>query len=183
MSTGTDIQIVAPEGVSYDTLSMSPDGDYVYFCRSDNTTNNLNYPPRLIRGRFSTELPAARLRRARSRDTGVQSICSRRQQHSISPSSHCTSAITVKSVSRACNGSDRGLCNAKRGFPFSHGPDLDQVHRQAIRVSQPGGKSGDRGGDRQSPVGSFLSNIRRPNRGMTARKFLQSRRRRVHFSR
>lgn len=43
VSTGSDIQIVAPEVVEYQTLSMSPDGDYVYFCRSDNTTNNLNY--------------------------------------------------------------------------------------------------------------------------------------------
>ena len=43
VATGSDIQILAPEVVNYQGISMSPDGNYVYFCRSDKTTINFNY--------------------------------------------------------------------------------------------------------------------------------------------
>jgi serine/threonine protein kinase/Tol biopolymer transport system component len=43
VATGSDIQLLQPDIVNYESLSMSPDGNYVYFVRSDKTTINYNY--------------------------------------------------------------------------------------------------------------------------------------------
>jgi eukaryotic-like serine/threonine-protein kinase len=43
VATGSDVQVLAPDVVAYQGLSMSPDGNYVYFSRSDKTTVNFNY--------------------------------------------------------------------------------------------------------------------------------------------
>jgi eukaryotic-like serine/threonine-protein kinase len=43
VATGSDVQVLAPDVVAYQGLSMSPDGNYVYFVRSDKTTVNFNY--------------------------------------------------------------------------------------------------------------------------------------------
>ncbi len=43
VATGSDIQVLAPDVVQYQALAMSPDGNYVYFSRSDKTTVNFNY--------------------------------------------------------------------------------------------------------------------------------------------
>ncbi|MGH9523247.1 MAG: protein kinase domain-containing protein, partial [Terriglobales bacterium] len=43
VATGSDVQVLAPEVVFYQGLAMSPDGNYVYFSRSDKTTVNYNY--------------------------------------------------------------------------------------------------------------------------------------------
>ena len=41
--TGSDVQLLAPDIVNYQALAMSPDGNYVYFSRSDKSTINYNY--------------------------------------------------------------------------------------------------------------------------------------------
>ncbi len=43
VATGSDVQLIQPEIVNYQHLSMSPDGNYVYFTRSDKSTINYNY--------------------------------------------------------------------------------------------------------------------------------------------
>jgi serine/threonine protein kinase/WD40 repeat protein len=43
VKTGSDVQLLPPEIVNYQHMSMSPDGDYVYFSRSDKSTINYNY--------------------------------------------------------------------------------------------------------------------------------------------
>jgi eukaryotic-like serine/threonine-protein kinase len=43
VATGSDVQVLAPDVVVYQGLAMSPDGNYVYFSRSDKTTVNYNY--------------------------------------------------------------------------------------------------------------------------------------------
>ncbi|MGE5112640.1 MAG: protein kinase domain-containing protein, partial [Acidobacteriaceae bacterium] len=43
VATGSDVQLLAPDIVNYQALSMSPDGNYVYFSRSDKSTINYNY--------------------------------------------------------------------------------------------------------------------------------------------
>ncbi|MDT8069342.1 MAG: protein kinase [Terriglobia bacterium] len=43
VATGSDVQLLPPDIVTYHDLSMSPDGNYVYFSRSDKTTVNYNY--------------------------------------------------------------------------------------------------------------------------------------------
>jgi Tol biopolymer transport system component len=43
VATGSDVQVLPPEVVRYQGLAMSPDGNYVYFSRSDKTTVNFNY--------------------------------------------------------------------------------------------------------------------------------------------
>lgn len=43
VATGSDIQLLPPDIVNYADISMSPDGNYVYFSRSDKSTPNYNY--------------------------------------------------------------------------------------------------------------------------------------------
>jgi Tol biopolymer transport system component/tRNA A-37 threonylcarbamoyl transferase component Bud32 len=43
VATGSDVQVLAPDVVVYAGLSLSPDGNYLYFSRSDKTTVNFNY--------------------------------------------------------------------------------------------------------------------------------------------
>jgi Tol biopolymer transport system component len=43
VATGTDVQVAAPDAVNYHGLTISPDGNYVYFVRSDRTTFNYSY--------------------------------------------------------------------------------------------------------------------------------------------
>jgi Tol biopolymer transport system component len=43
VKTGSDVQLLPADIARYQHLSMSPDGDYVYFSRSDRTTTNYNY--------------------------------------------------------------------------------------------------------------------------------------------
>ena len=43
VATGSDVQVVPPDSVSYHGLTISPDGDYVYFVRSDRSTFNYSY--------------------------------------------------------------------------------------------------------------------------------------------
>lgn len=43
VATGSDIQLLPPDIVNYADISMSPDGNYVYFTRSDKTTFNYSY--------------------------------------------------------------------------------------------------------------------------------------------
>ncbi len=43
VATGSDIQLLPPEIVNYADISMSPDGNYVYFSRSDKSTTNYSY--------------------------------------------------------------------------------------------------------------------------------------------
>ncbi len=43
VATGSDVQLLPPDIVTYQHLSMSPDGNYVYFSRSDKSTVNFNY--------------------------------------------------------------------------------------------------------------------------------------------
>ena len=41
--TRSDVQVLAPDVVSFSGLSFSPDGNYIYFVRSDKTTELYNY--------------------------------------------------------------------------------------------------------------------------------------------
>jgi eukaryotic-like serine/threonine-protein kinase len=43
VATGSDVQVVPPDAVNYHGLTISPDGNYVYFVRSDRTTFNYSY--------------------------------------------------------------------------------------------------------------------------------------------
>ncbi len=43
VATGADVQVQAPDVVSYRNVSFSPDGNYLYFIRSDRTTFNYTY--------------------------------------------------------------------------------------------------------------------------------------------
>ena len=43
VATGSDVQVLPPDAVSYNGLTISPDGNYVYFVRSDRTTFNYHY--------------------------------------------------------------------------------------------------------------------------------------------
>lgn len=43
VATGSDVQVLAPDVVVYQGLALSPDGNYVYFSRSDKSTTNYNY--------------------------------------------------------------------------------------------------------------------------------------------
>jgi hypothetical protein len=43
VATGSDVQVLAPDVVNYQGLAMSPDGNYVYFVRSDKTTTLFQY--------------------------------------------------------------------------------------------------------------------------------------------
>jgi eukaryotic-like serine/threonine-protein kinase len=43
VATGTDVQVVAPEAAPVGGLSFSPDGNYLYFVRSDKSTFNFSY--------------------------------------------------------------------------------------------------------------------------------------------
>jgi eukaryotic-like serine/threonine-protein kinase len=43
VATGTDVQVLAPEAAPVAGLSFSPDGNYLYFVRSDKSTFNFSY--------------------------------------------------------------------------------------------------------------------------------------------
>jgi serine/threonine protein kinase len=43
VATGSDVQLLPPDIVTYQHISMSNDGDYVYFSRSDRSTTNYNF--------------------------------------------------------------------------------------------------------------------------------------------
>src|SRR5215468_1238749 len=43
VATGTDVQVLAPEAAPVTGLSFSPDGNYLYFIRSDKSTFNYSY--------------------------------------------------------------------------------------------------------------------------------------------
>jgi serine/threonine protein kinase/Tol biopolymer transport system component len=43
VATGSDVQVLAPEVVSFTGLTFSPDGNYIYFIRSDKSTFNYSY--------------------------------------------------------------------------------------------------------------------------------------------
>jgi len=43
VKTGSDVQLLPPDIVTYQHISMSMDGDYVYFSRSDRSTTNYNF--------------------------------------------------------------------------------------------------------------------------------------------
>jgi Tol biopolymer transport system component/predicted Ser/Thr protein kinase len=43
VKTGSDVQLLAPDIVTFQHISMSTDGDYVYFSRSDRSTSNYNF--------------------------------------------------------------------------------------------------------------------------------------------
>jgi eukaryotic-like serine/threonine-protein kinase len=43
VATGTDVQVLAPEAAAVAGLSFSPDGNYLYFVRSDKSTFNYSY--------------------------------------------------------------------------------------------------------------------------------------------
>jgi serine/threonine protein kinase/Tol biopolymer transport system component len=43
VATGSDVQLLPPDIVNYEDISLSPDGNYVYFCRSDKSTINYSY--------------------------------------------------------------------------------------------------------------------------------------------
>jgi hypothetical protein len=40
IATRTDVQVLAPDDVNYGGLTFSPDGNYVYFTRSDKNNQN-----------------------------------------------------------------------------------------------------------------------------------------------
>jgi Tol biopolymer transport system component len=43
VATGSDVQVLAPDELRVDGLSFSPDGNYLYFVRSDKATFNFSY--------------------------------------------------------------------------------------------------------------------------------------------
>ena len=43
VATRSDVQVLAPDVVEIGGLSFSPDGNYIYFVRSDKSTNNYRY--------------------------------------------------------------------------------------------------------------------------------------------
>ncbi len=43
VATGSDVQVIPPEELAFDGLSFSPDGNYLYFVRSDKLTFNYAY--------------------------------------------------------------------------------------------------------------------------------------------
>jgi eukaryotic-like serine/threonine-protein kinase len=43
VATKSDVQVLPPDAVSFAGLSFSPDGDHIYFARSDKNTNNYRY--------------------------------------------------------------------------------------------------------------------------------------------
>jgi len=43
VATGSDVQLLPPDIVNYEDISMSPDGNYVYYTRSDKSTFNYSY--------------------------------------------------------------------------------------------------------------------------------------------
>ena len=43
VATKSDVQVLAPDVVDFAGLSFSPDGNYIYFVRSDKTTENYRY--------------------------------------------------------------------------------------------------------------------------------------------
>ncbi len=43
VATKSDVQVLAPDAVAFAGLSFSPDGDHIYFVRSDKKTNNFRY--------------------------------------------------------------------------------------------------------------------------------------------
>ena len=43
VATKSDVQVLAPDVVEFVGLSFSPDGNYIYFVRSDKTTENYRY--------------------------------------------------------------------------------------------------------------------------------------------
>ena len=43
VATKSDVQVLAPDVVAFAGLSFSPDGNYVYFVRSDKNTTNFRY--------------------------------------------------------------------------------------------------------------------------------------------
>ena len=43
VATGSDVQVLAPDVVNFAGLTFSPDGNYIYFIRSDKSTFNYSY--------------------------------------------------------------------------------------------------------------------------------------------
>ena len=43
VATGSDVQVLAPDALPFNGLSFSPDGNYLYFTRSDKVTFNFSY--------------------------------------------------------------------------------------------------------------------------------------------
>jgi Tol biopolymer transport system component/predicted Ser/Thr protein kinase len=43
VATKSDVQVLPPDAVAFAGLSFSPDGDHIYFVRSDKSTNNFRY--------------------------------------------------------------------------------------------------------------------------------------------
>ena len=43
VATGSDVQVLAPDIVGFDNVSFSPDGNYIYFIRTDKNTFNYSY--------------------------------------------------------------------------------------------------------------------------------------------
>ena len=43
VATKSDVQVLAPDVVEFVGLNFSPDGNYIYFVRSDKTTENYRY--------------------------------------------------------------------------------------------------------------------------------------------
>jgi eukaryotic-like serine/threonine-protein kinase len=65
VATGTDVQVLAPEAAPVTGLSFSPDGNYLYFVRSDKSTFNFSYLYRMA------SLGGAATQLARDVDIGV----------------------------------------------------------------------------------------------------------------
>jgi predicted Ser/Thr protein kinase len=65
VATGSDVQVIPPEELAFNGLSFSPDGNYLYFVRSDKQTFNYAYLYKMASlGGASTQL-------VRDVDTGV----------------------------------------------------------------------------------------------------------------
>jgi len=65
VATGSDVQVIPPEELAFNGLSFSPDGNYLYFVRSDKLTFNYAYLYKMASlGGASTQL-------VRDVDTGV----------------------------------------------------------------------------------------------------------------
>jgi serine/threonine protein kinase/Tol biopolymer transport system component len=65
VATGSDVQVIPPEELAFNGLSFSPDGNYLYFVRSDKQTFNFAYLYKMASlGGASTQL-------VRDVDTGV----------------------------------------------------------------------------------------------------------------
>jgi serine/threonine protein kinase len=65
VATGTDVQVLAPDEMPFNALSFSPDGNYLFFVRSDKATFNFSYLYKMA------SLGGATTQLVRDVDTGV----------------------------------------------------------------------------------------------------------------